>query len=123
MLVDDSAPVRERLRALLGEAGIADVSEANSVERARRLMEGSNFEAAIVDVHLGAASGLALIEIVRAQQPLCYVIVLTNDATECHRRACEQRGAHLFLDKSRQFQEAAETLRRHSERGALPPSA
>lgn len=111
LLVDDSAPVRERLRDLLVESAAADVSEAGSLEAACQLLKESPFDAAIVDVHLGAGSGLALIPIIRACQPGVLVVILTNDTTEAHRRECQRRGADLFFDKSREFHQAADAVR------------
>jgi DNA-binding NarL/FixJ family response regulator len=112
LVIDDSEPVRERLRVWLAESAAEEVHEAGSPERARRLLEETTFDAAILDVRLRAGNGLDLIREIRARLPRALLIVLTNDATDGHRRACLLRGADLFLDKSRQFEEAMDAVRR-----------
>jgi two-component system, NarL family, response regulator DevR len=107
LLVDDSALVRQRLLELFGEAEQLELHEAGNVEDARRLLDSTAIELAVVDMRLGGDSGLDLIGEIKQRRPGATVIVVTNDATAAHERACLTRGADFFFDKSRDFERVA----------------
>jgi DNA-binding NarL/FixJ family response regulator len=53
---------------------------------------------------------------VRPSAPALHVAVLTNYATDQHRRACMDAGAEFFLDKSSDFARIREIVQRWSVR-------
>ena len=110
LVVDDSAPVRARLRALIDEACGAEVREAGDAEQALAAVAAAKVDAVILDLHLGKRSGLDVLARIKADAPDTVVIVLTNDANEQYRLECLARGADFFLDKSRNFIRAAEIV-------------
>ena len=110
LVVDDSAPVRKRLRALLDELGAVEVSEAADAHEALAFLDSTQVDAVLLDMHMGPYDGLKLIGDVKQRARTAIVAVLTNDASEAHRHECLLRGADFFFDKSRQFELAAEVV-------------
>jgi DNA-binding NarL/FixJ family response regulator len=110
LVVDDSAPVRARLLALIREGCAAEVHEAGDAEQALAAIAVSKMNAVILDLHLGRRSGLEVLTRIKAADPSIVVIVLTNEAGEHYRRELLARGADFFLDKSRNFDRAAEIV-------------
>jgi two-component system, NarL family, response regulator DevR len=111
LVVDDSDAVRERLLDLFADAHV-ELHEARDAERAIELLDSVAIDVIVLDVRLGAQSGLDLIREIRARQPGIVLVVLTNEVSEAHRRECLHRGADFFLDKSRQFEHAASVVAR-----------
>jgi len=60
LLLEDDAPLRRRLGAYLEKLG-ASVSPVEKVAEARRLLAGSRFEFALIDLHLPDGEGLDLL--------------------------------------------------------------
>lgn len=119
LVVDDAAVIRTRLRTMFVDVpGIASVREAGSLAEARRLLAQQTPGAVVLDLHLSAESGLELLKDLKAVRPKLLVIVLTNAATDHHRRSCEQLGADYFFDKSRQFEAVLQVLEREVQRHA-----
>lgn len=110
LVVDDSAPVRKRLRALLDEVQGVEVSEAGDPWEALRFLDSKCVDAVLLDMHMGDYDGLTLIREVKRRVPNAVVAVLTNDASEAHRSECLRRGADFFFDKSREFETAAQVV-------------
>jgi CheY-like chemotaxis protein len=109
LLIEDSAPLRERLTALLTVPGKMRVAawaetEADAVAQVR----AGDFDVLVVDVELRQGSGINVIRQVRRlcdgrRQPL--IIVLTNYSLPTVRERCLAAGADHFLDKMQQFNE------------------
>ncbi len=112
LVIDDSAPVRARLVAMLAEvSGVDGVDEASDgYEGIARARIGAP-DAVVLDLQLPGLGGLDVLVKLKALRPPPLVIVLTNQSTELHRRECMARGADLYLDKSREFHRVALALR------------
>jgi DNA-binding NarL/FixJ family response regulator len=101
LVVDDSAPVRARLAALLGEVpGVGEILQASGTSDAIAIVRHRQPHVVLLDLHLGVESGLALVPSALAGQPGAVLIVVTNLPTEHHRRECLARGVAHFFDKS-----------------------
>jgi DNA-binding NarL/FixJ family response regulator len=111
MIVDASPLVRERLSAMLRESGASEVLEVDGAEAALKLMKRGVLDAVLLDVPISADAGLGLVRQLREQWPQLIVVVLTNYASESHRREWLRRGAHFLFDKSRQFEHAVKVVR------------
>lgn len=98
--------------------GIASVREAGSLAEARRLLEQRTPAVVVLDLHLRAENGLELLKELKSVRPNLLVIVLTNAATDHHRRSCEELGVDYFFDKSRQFEALLHVLEREVQRHA-----
>jgi DNA-binding NarL/FixJ family response regulator len=110
LVVDDSAPVRLRLLEMLRDLrGVVAEGARNAAEARARLVR-REVDVVVLDLHLEASSGFDVIGEVRRSAPEATVIVLTNDASQLHRRACLGLGVRYFLDKSRDFERAVEIV-------------
>lgn len=110
MIVDESPLVRERLSAMLREAGASEILEATGAEAALRLLRRSPIDAVLLDLPVGEDAGVVLLRQLRALLPRARIVVLTNYASESHRREWLRRGAHFMFDKSREFERAVNVV-------------
>jgi DNA-binding NarL/FixJ family response regulator len=103
-LVEDSLPIRARLaETIRGIRGADLVGEAGTVGDAISGIRSTHPGAVILDLQLEDGSGLDVLKAVRPAASALHVAVLTNYATDQHRRACMKAGAEFFLDKSSDF--------------------
>ncbi len=106
LLVDAAAAVRARLRELLTDSGVEDVRETRWADEALAILRAEPVSVVIFDLVTPARDGLARIAEMRRVQPSILLIVLADDASERHRRACLARGADVLFDKSLEFERA-----------------
>jgi len=112
-LVEDSLAIRERLaRTIQGIEGTKLAGEAGTVGAAIDGIRATHPSALILDLQLEDGSGLEVLKAVRPASPAMHVAVLTNYATDQHRRACMDAGAEYFLDKSSDFPRIREIVER-----------
>ena len=103
-LVEDSAAIRERLIALIGGCdGVSFVGAADSVAASIDAILRLAPDALVLDLQIIGGSGLEVLRAVRPALPDLHIVVLTNFATDQHRRACLAGGAEAFFDKSTEF--------------------
>ncbi|OGA33800.1 MAG: hypothetical protein A3F75_09240 [Betaproteobacteria bacterium RIFCSPLOWO2_12_FULL_64_23] len=122
-LVEDSPAIRARLAATIkGIEGAELVGEAGTVGGAIDGIRSTNPGAVILDLQLDDGSGLEVLKAVQPYAPVLHVAVLTNYATDQHRRACMDAGAEFFLDKSSDFARIREIVQTWAARpeGAAP---
>jgi DNA-binding NarL/FixJ family response regulator len=122
-LVEDSPAIRARLATTIrGIEGAQLAGEAGTVRSAIEGIHTARPDAVILDLQLEDGSGLEVLKAVRPSAPALHVAVLTNYATDQHRRACMDAGAEYFLDKSSDFPRIREIVQRwscHPEGAAL----
>ncbi len=98
LIVDDEPNIRRTLRMALEAAGHT-VAESASAAEAVRLVERSPWDVALVDLKLGAESGLDLLEPLTAQQPRLAVVLITAHASMDTAVEALRRGAFDYLPK------------------------
>ncbi len=111
VIVDDSPPVRWRLRDLIEDAGVARiVGEGASNAEAIMLCREHTPDAVVLDLQLlDGDCKRALREIGRIL-PACAVIILTNYNFPEWRDELLALGARHFFDKLREFERVPEVL-------------
>ena len=111
LLVEDSAPVRRRIRSLIEESGAVEiVGEAGTLAASRVLFREREPQAVVLDLQLEDGTSYDLLLEIKRTRPACVVIVLTSfPMPEC-RRCCLESGADYFFDKSREFERVPEVL-------------
>lgn len=120
-LVEDSEAIRARLAATIrGIAGAELVGEAGTVGGAIDGIRLTHPGALILDLQLGDGSGLEVLKAVHRCASAPHVAVLTNYATDQHRRACMDAGAEFFLDKSSDFPRIREIIQGWTARPGAP---
>jgi DNA-binding NarL/FixJ family response regulator len=104
-LVDDSAPVRARIEAMLASIPclqvIGQAADANAAVRG--ILDGQP-DVVVLDLKLGEASGFDVLRALREAGSRAEVYMLSNFATPAYRRRAEQLGARGFFDKSTEFE-------------------
>jgi CheY-like chemotaxis protein len=110
LVIDDSAVVRSRLVRLLEDLGDIVVDEMDDAPEAVDAVIRRRPDAVILDIRLRTGSGLDVLEEIKRQPSPPLVIMLTNHASDHHRRWCERHGADFFFDKTREFEKVLEVL-------------
>lgn len=105
LLVEDYAPIRERLCDLVKTVpGAHIVAQADEAATALAAIHASEPDVVILDLQLKAGtSGLTVLRWLREHRPATPAIVLSNSAYAQMRKVCMDLGARLFLDKASEF--------------------
>src|SRR6185437_13777577 len=87
LVVEDAAPIRARMVALLAEVpGVVAVLEAEDVAQATRHLRAAEPGIVVLDLHLrDGESGLPFVRLARHERPRILIVVVTNLPTEQHR--------------------------------------
>ncbi|HVV87445.1 MAG TPA: response regulator [Kofleriaceae bacterium] len=98
LIVDDDAPLRERLGRAFAERGLtvlqaADHAGAIAVAREQRL------DRAVIDLRMPGPNGLAVVEALRALQPDVQVVVVTGYGSIATAVEAMRLGAHDYVTK------------------------
>lgn len=110
-LVEDSAPVRDRLIAMLAEVpGVELVGHAASAESAVREILATRPDVVVLDVSLAGGSGFDVLRAVHPQAPQIEIYLLSNFAAFPYRQLAANLGARDFFDKTREFERVREVI-------------
>ncbi|HEX7683021.1 MAG TPA: response regulator [Trinickia sp.] len=122
LLVEDYAPIRERLCDLVKTVpGAQIVAQAEEASTALDAIGASEPDVVILDLQLRAGtSGLTVLKWLREHRPATAAIVLSNSAYAQMRKVCMDLGARLFLDKASEFAQLPAALATIAEQH--PPS-
>jgi DNA-binding NarL/FixJ family response regulator len=115
-LVEDSAPVRERLEAMVGAAAARTVGHASGAREAIAGILAARPDLVVLDLKLEQGSGIEVLRALHERAPGIEVLMLTNFASEPYRRAAERLGARGFFDKSTEFDGVREALTARARR-------
>ena len=100
-IVENSAIVRKRLVALMGEIdGVSVVGEAETPQAAVDGILLTRPSWVLLDIQLTGGNGLEVLRRVRTCVPGTRFIVLTHLDNPQYRRICMQAGADHFFDKT-----------------------
>jgi DNA-binding NarL/FixJ family response regulator len=111
LLVEDSVPVRNRIRSLIEEScSVEVVGEVGSVAAAVFLIHSNPVDAVVLDLHLWDGDGCAVLTKAKRTHPNCVVIVLTGFSDTSDRIRCLDLGADYFFDKTKEFERVPEVL-------------
>ena len=110
-LVEDSAPLRERLVEMIEAGGEHHVvGEAATYEDAVEGIVATQPDVGIFDISLQHGNGIDALAEVKRRLPGLVGIVMSNYATAQHAKASADAGAQYFLDKSADFERIVEIL-------------
>lgn len=116
-IVEDSPPVRERLRGMLGMiSGLQIIGEAPDVTGAVAGILEAKPDIVLLDLQLGTGSGFSVLDAVHRREPGIDFYMLSNFASEPYRRHAERLGARGFFDKSNEFERVRDAV---AERAAV----
>ena len=109
-LVEDSAPIRERLEEMIAEAGATTVGHASGAAAAIQGILELQPELVILDVQLADGSGFDVLRAIRDRAPEIDVYLFSNFAAYPYRQLAERLGARGFFDKSKEFERVREII-------------
>ena len=110
-LVEDSAPVRERLIEMIEADGQhAVVGHAATYNKAVAGITATQPDVGIFDIKLECGNGIDALAEVKRRIPDLIGIVMSNFATPQHLKASTEAGAQYFLDKSADFERITDLL-------------
>jgi len=98
LIIDDEADVCSFFRRLLTKKGY-EVTIATNEADALRVLAGTRFSVAMVDLKLPDTDGLTLLQAIKARQPACEVIIMTGYSTVKTAVTAMQQGAYEYLEK------------------------
>ncbi len=111
VIVDDSPPVRWRLRDLIEDSGVARVvGEGASNAEAIALSRQHRPDAVVLDLRLADGDCKAALREIGKTLPACAVIVVTNYNYPEWRDAYRALGARHYFDKLREFERVPQAL-------------
>jgi DNA-binding NarL/FixJ family response regulator len=111
LLVEDSIPVRNRIRSLIEEScPVVVIGEVGSVAAANFILHSNPVDAVVLDLHLWDGDGCAVLATAKSTYPDCVVIVLTGFSERADRMRCLDLGADHFFDKTKEFERVPEVL-------------
>lgn len=108
-LADDDATVRLATGRWLGRQGYA-VYLFESGEALLEALEARLPDLVVVDLHMPGASGLDVVQVVRATAPRVPVILWSADAVFEDQRAALQAGAYAYVVKGHDLQALGTTV-------------
>ena len=117
-LADDSAMIRERVAALLGEHLNTVVGEASTPQDSIDGILAAHPDVVVLDVQLEGGSGLQVLRAVRQAAPEIAFVVFSNNSGLAYRKRYLAEGADCFLDKSSEFDQLAVAVATASRHGA-----
>jgi two-component system response regulator DesR len=118
-LAEDSGPVRARIAGMLP----ATASIVGESATPRGCIEGilqTRPDVVVLDVQLDGGQGLEVLRAVRAAVPRVAFVVFSNNSHPAYRKRYLAAGAHLFLDKSTEFDQLAAAVVSAPLAGASP---
>jgi DNA-binding NarL/FixJ family response regulator len=112
LVVDDSAPLRERVCVALEQAGLTVVGEASDGANALVQVEAQHPDVILMDVSMPGMDGIQATRALRHRHPETRVVLWTGDSDDQLANALWHSGAHAGLAKGTRTSELIATLRR-----------
>ncbi len=118
LLVDDSEIIISGLKKMLSDIkNINRIETAGTLAEATELVNRGEINTVILDINLPDGNGLNFLKWIKTNHPAVVVMMLSNMASDFHRRAAEKRGADHFFDKSTEF-DIVHTLLNAKDKGS-----
>jgi DNA-binding NarL/FixJ family response regulator len=110
-LVEDSAPVRERLAAMLTSIpNTRVVGHAAGAREAVSDILAKHPNVVLCDLNLKDGTGFEVLRTLRAKAPQIECYMLSNFSTQPYRRIAAELGARDFFDKSNEFERVRDVI-------------
>jgi len=104
LIVDDNMNFVDRMIGMLQETVYPrKFYSANNYEEAMRLLAETDPDIILLDINLPGKNGIEILKLIRSQNRISAVLMLTNHADAYYRQQCLDLGADYFLDKSEDF--------------------
>lgn len=101
LIIDKSEEVRGWVNEIIaGGHRLQTVELAKTLKKAAAILQTTNPDIIIMDVHLPDGCGTDFLSDIRSKQPQAKTIVLTNHSHAYYRLKAQRAGADYFFDKS-----------------------
>jgi DNA-binding NarL/FixJ family response regulator len=110
-VVEDSMLIRERLEAMLAQAGAASAGHAARVADAIQGILLERPDLVLLDLQLADGTGFEVLRVLRRRAPEIDVYLLSNHSSYPYRQLAERLGARGFFDKSSEFSRMRDVVR------------
>ncbi|MEO5670387.1 MAG: response regulator transcription factor [Ramlibacter sp.] len=114
-LADDSALIRDRVKAMLNAGSMSVVGQAETPQGSIDGILAAHPDVVVLDIQLDGGSGLEVLRAVRAAEPEIAFVVFSNNSGAAYRRRYLGEGAFRFLDKSTEFDQLVPAVRNASQ--------
>ena len=119
-IADDSALIRDRVAAMLGESACTVVGHGDTPQACIGGILAERPDVVVLDVQLEGGTGLEVLKAVRAASPGVAFVVFSNSSGPAYRKRYLAQGATRFLDKSEEFEQLPHAVAAASHRVAAP---
>jgi len=110
-LVEDSAPVRERLEAMMTSIpNTRVVGHAAGAREAVGDILAKHPNVVLCDLNLKDGTGFEVLRTLRAKAPQIECYMLSNFSTQPYRRVAAELGARDFFDKTNEFERIRDVI-------------
>ena len=111
LIVDDSAAIRERLKAMISEIpGVEVVGEAEDGTQAIEETKRLNPDVVVMDIKMPGMNGIDALMGIKEYRPSIIVTMLTNYPYPQYRKKCMALGADYFFNKAAEFEKVREII-------------
>jgi DNA-binding NarL/FixJ family response regulator len=115
LVADDHAVIRQGMKQILAEAGIASIGEAATAAEALALLHAERWDVLVLDIGLPDRNGLDALKQIKVEFPHLPVLVLTVFGEESYAARAVKAGAAGFLTKECLPEDLVSAVRELSE--------
>jgi len=110
LVIDDEENFLTLVRWFLSQRGF-DIQTASNTDEALEIVEERSFDIALLDIRLGAADGLSLLDALTERSPSMKVVMMTAYPTIGTIKQAFAKGASRYLTKPLDLQDLSDALR------------
>ena len=110
LVIDDEENFLTLVRWFLSQRGF-DIQTASSTDEALEIVEERSFDIALLDIRLGTADGLSLLDALTERSPSMKVVMMTAYPTIGTIKQAFAKGVSRYLTKPLDLQELSDALR------------
>jgi len=110
LVIDDEENFLTLVRWFLSQRGF-DIQTASSTDEALEIVEERSFDIALLDIRLGTADGLSLLDALTERSPSMKVVMMTAYPTIGTIKQAFAKGASRYLTKPLDLQDLSDALR------------
>lgn len=114
-LADDSAPIRDRVAAMLETSAMAIVGQAGTPQASIDGILATSPDVVVLDVQLEGGQGLEVLRAIRQAAPIVAFVVFSSNSGPAYRKRYAAEGATAFLDKTTEFDQLVQAVKNASE--------